>query len=211
MLLRQSWVTIIAEMREGTMPRGYFLCPGPHYSCKEHSQKVIRFKIPPERLDFGVFPRKYYPLVIFLLTESDEGAQIDDTLALISIIHIEDQECTLPTSVLAQYMKQYSGMHFCLKLLYVVTGFNDGEVREEEELLCVVCQFFPLSRVLLPCRHACICALCFSRINTCPMCRAQISSYFCVRNENYILRENKGIGRSAVDELAHWMFRNLRM
>jgi len=32
-----------------------------------------------------------------------------------------------------------------------------------EEQLCVVCQFFPLSRALLPCRHTCVCAGCFNR------------------------------------------------
>lgn len=29
------------------------------------------------------------------------------------------------------------------------------------EQLCVVCQYFPLSRALLPCRHTCVCAVCF--------------------------------------------------
>lgn len=32
-----------------------------------------------------------------------------------------------------------------------------------EEQLCVVCQFYPLSRALLPCRHTCVCAGCFNR------------------------------------------------
>lgn len=31
------------------------------------------------------------------------------------------------------------------------------------EQLCVVCHYFPLSRALLPCRHTCICAVCFSK------------------------------------------------
>lgn len=31
----------------------------------------------------------------------------------------------------------------------------------QSEQLCVVCHYFPLSRALLPCRHTCICAVCF--------------------------------------------------
>lgn len=31
------------------------------------------------------------------------------------------------------------------------------------EQLCVVCQYFPLSRALLPCRHTCVCAVCFGK------------------------------------------------
>jgi hypothetical protein len=34
---------------------------------------------------------------------------------------------------------------------------------QQSEQLCVVCHFFPLSRALLPCRHTCICAICFCK------------------------------------------------
>ncbi|RZF34232.1 hypothetical protein LSTR_LSTR016998 [Laodelphax striatellus] len=54
------------------------------------------------------------------------------------------------------------------------------------EQLCVVCQYFPLSRALLPCRHTCICASCFGKLDTCPMCRSPIKSYFCIRSEEYL-------------------------
>lgn len=42
------------------------------------------------------------------------------------------------------------------------------------EQLCVVCHYFPLSRALLPCRHTCICAVCFckyltSKAGECPL------------------------------------------
>lgn len=40
---------------------------------------------------------------------------------------------------------------------------SDTILREgqQSEQLCVVCHYFPLSRALLPCRHTCICAVCF--------------------------------------------------
>lgn len=37
---------------------------------------------------------------------------------------------------------------------------RDGQ---QQDQLCVVCQYFPLSRALLPCRHTCICAVCFCK------------------------------------------------
>uniref|UniRef100_A0A182XWV1 RING-type domain-containing protein n=1 Tax=Anopheles stephensi TaxID=30069 RepID=A0A182XWV1_ANOST len=60
------------------------------------------------------------------------------------------------------------------------------------EQLCVVCHYFPLSRALLPCRHTCICAVCFSKLDRCPMCRATITSYFCIRTEEYLPANTTG-------------------
>lgn len=45
---------------------------------------------------------------------------------------------------------------------------SDAILREgqQSEQLCVVCHYFPLSRALLPCRHTCICAICFCEYMT---------------------------------------------
>lgn len=42
---------------------------------------------------------------------------------------------------------------------------RDGSTsqQQQQEQLCVVCHYFPLSRALLPCRHTCICAVCFCK------------------------------------------------
>lgn len=63
---------------------------------------------------------------------------------------------------------------------------NGISLNSGQEQLCVVCQYYPLSRALLPCRHTCICASCFGKLEMCPMCRSPIKSYFCVRNEDYL-------------------------
>lgn len=68
----------------------------------------------------------------------------------------------------------------------LVLDNSNGLMSSGQEQLCVVCQFYPLSRALLPCRHTCICALCFGKLETCPMCRSPIKSYFCVRTEDYL-------------------------
>lgn len=158
-------------------------------------------------LDLGSPPRLFYPLVIFLIrSDSNDNIHPDETVALINVIHIKDNVCPLPTSILAQYLKQANGQLSCLKQLYLATGnavgsydssemsvalaepMNDSVLLENatNEQLCVVCQFFPLSRALLPCRHTCICASCFDKVDRCPMCRGPINSYFCIRSEEYM-------------------------
>ncbi|XP_046334286.2 cell growth regulator with RING finger domain protein 1-like [Haliotis rufescens] len=53
------------------------------------------------------------------------------------------------------------------------TSDMDGDGHE-----CVVCQMNPISHVILPCRHACACSMCFKKIDRCPMCRGFIGTYF---------------------------------
>lgn len=43
---------------------------------------------------------------------------------------------------------------------------------------CVVCQNAAVNKVLLPCRHACVCDSCVSHFQHCPMCRAFIQESF---------------------------------
>uniref|UniRef100_A0A182UQ65 RING-type domain-containing protein n=1 Tax=Anopheles merus TaxID=30066 RepID=A0A182UQ65_ANOME len=205
---------------------------------------------PKPPLILGAPPRLAYPLVVFMIreTEPEELLHPDETVILVNVVHLRDPVCPLPTSILAQYLKQASGQLSCLKQLYLATGdpmtadeatssaangagqsgnggsgtsssttttgtgttvptgtlslaepvacagnnepllCSDSAPRDcpVGEQLCVVCHYFPLSRALLPCRHTCICAVCFSKLDRCPMCRATISSYFCIRTEEYL-------------------------
>lgn len=69
-------------------------------------------------------------------------------------------------------------------------GTEEKEVEEKPDLEdewsevqgkdCVVCQNAPLNRVLLPCRHACVCDSCVSRLQHCPMCRAFVMESFAL-------------------------------
>lgn len=43
---------------------------------------------------------------------------------------------------------------------------------------CVVCQNAAVTRVLLPCRHTCVCDSCVSHFQHCPICRAFILESF---------------------------------
>ncbi|XP_034555433.1 cell growth regulator with RING finger domain protein 1 [Notolabrus celidotus] len=61
---------------------------------------------------------------------------------------------------------------------------EEEEEEEEDEWAggrgrdCVVCQNAAVNRVLLPCRHACVCDGCVSRFQHCPICRAFILESF---------------------------------
>lgn len=48
---------------------------------------------------------------------------------------------------------------------------------------CVVCQNAAVNRVLLPCRHACVCDSCVSHFQHCPICRAFVMESFALAQE----------------------------
>ncbi|CAH0728611.1 unnamed protein product, partial [Brenthis ino] len=165
--------------------------------CNPHDEKDM--KLSSEPLQLGSPPRTCYPLVVILARDQRDTAELrpDDTVALISVVHIRDDQCQLPSGIIAQYLKQANGHLSCLKQLYVSgesteTCESETEMGEyAREALCCVCAAAPLSRALLPCRHACLCARCLPKLDKCPICRSAITSYFCIRNEEEPLSELK--------------------
>jgi hypothetical protein len=88
----------------------------------------------------------------------------------------------MSTSLLTQYLKQRSGHILNLQQIFTPgTAFDP-----ENTQLCVICQTSSISHTILPCRHACVCGLCFERIDKCPLCR---SSIFKIRDEDIDLDE----------------------
>ncbi|ESO11162.1 hypothetical protein HELRODRAFT_91669 [Helobdella robusta] len=58
---------------------------------------------------------------------------------------------------------------------------NSAENRSkntDQSFCCCVCLTNKIGRVLLPCRHACVCAPCCDRLLYCPICRNVISRTF---------------------------------
>lgn len=202
-----------------------------------HGDEQIVLKSPKPPMVLGAPPRLAYPLVLFLIRDADSNSiEPDETVLLVNVVHLRDPVCPLPTSILAQYLKQGSGQLSCLKQLYLATSesttidesispsvqtsslslaepvacaeslvpllCSDGPQTEQ---VCIVCHYFPLSRALLPCRHTCICAICFSKLSRCPMCRAPISSYFCIRQEDYIPPGAFETCSSRTKNTVHWL------
>ncbi|XP_055678717.1 cell growth regulator with RING finger domain protein 1-like [Lutzomyia longipalpis] len=234
-----------SELREAAYMRDRGIVDVQHYqhlavdirNKSPHSEEIITLKSPNSPLALGAPPRLSYPLVIFLIRnfEQDEILHPDETVILVNVVHLRDPVCPLPTSVLAQYLKQSSGQLSCLKQLYLATGDplsgdetttpiqtgslslaepvacagNGGPILcsdgPQMEQLCVVCHYFPLSRALLPCRHTCICAVCFSKLERCPMCRAPITSYFCIRSEEYLPPNHTESRPAKTKGNVHWL------
>ncbi|XP_047116467.1 cell growth regulator with RING finger domain protein 1-like isoform X2 [Schistocerca piceifrons] len=207
LFLWRPWSVLQKEVEQGNLLQGFYQQKGAVVHKSNHGDELFTLHLPQPELDLGTPPRLCYPLVVFLIRKDSHTMHPDETVALINVIHIKDSVCTLPTSILAQYLKQANGQLSCLKQLYLATGnpltYDDEHptqspavVCTEDEVgsvwqsageqLCVVCQHFPLSRALLPCRHTCICASCFGKLDRCPMCRSPIRSYFCIRSEEYM-------------------------
>ncbi|XP_060531740.1 cell growth regulator with RING finger domain protein 1-like [Cylas formicarius] len=195
LFLCRPWYDIRDAFARGDFLNGYYEQSGLQAVNDANTEETYTVSLNKTSSDFlksGTLPRNYYPLVVIVIRNvRDQNVLSNETVALINIIHIKDSICTLPTRILAQYLKQANGQLSSLKQLYLSTESLNYETanqkdREAEQQYCIVCQYFPLSRAILPCRHTCVCANCFSRLDRCPICRGSIKSYFCIRDEHYI-------------------------
>lgn len=64
----------------------------------------------------------------------------------------------------------------------IVTDQVEPVVDEEDENLCVVCLEKPISHVLIPCGHMCVCEDCAGKLHECPLDRRVIDSVTKVYN-----------------------------
>ncbi|XP_055645587.1 uncharacterized protein LOC129782396 [Toxorhynchites rutilus septentrionalis] len=93
---------------------------------KPHGEKEVVLKSPKPSLMLGAPPRLAYPLVVFMIreTEQDEMLHPDETVILVNVVHLKDTVCPLPTSILAQYLKQACGQLSSLKVRYPPTRYR---------------------------------------------------------------------------------------
>lgn len=66
-----------------------------------------------------------------------------------------------------------------------VFGLHDGQE-------CVVCLTNEKSVILMPCRHMCVCEVCFTHLDKCPVCRTTYTSHMAFKGR-------VGIGGSGED------------
>jgi len=170
-----------------------------------HEEREVVVKKPTEDpLNLGLAPREVYPLVVCFVkagSDCDEGTPDspdgrDDVTTLVSVVHLRDEQCQVPSQVLASYLKHASGRVTALRQLYITSAGESEDTESAEDsdtesdrlerisARCVVCQVERISRAVLPCRHATTCGNCFNRLqNRCPMCRGFIQSYFLLQPE----------------------------
>ncbi|CAN9507549.1 unnamed protein product [Ophioblennius macclurei] len=149
--------------------------------------------------DFGLLPREHYPLVA-VLTFGDSGAMNTyNIVANVTVIHVPDDKHQIPARILFEYLLTAQGsVH---KLMSIFMAADDSQVTEPPDLQsstqpghqtescraedsvvavgdCVVCRSAPINRVLLPCRHACVCDSCVLHFQHCPVCRTFVLESF---------------------------------
>ncbi|XP_078465996.1 cell growth regulator with RING finger domain protein 1 isoform X3 [Lampetra planeri] len=158
--------------------------------------------------DLGGVPRLRYPLVVLLThAEHRPQPRAPDMVALLTCVHLPDPVHSVSCRVLHQLLLTHSGLSYDLKRLYMSTDAPEDsqsdedvtsqvlpEVRAEGQVAaqeeedsdgrggacrdCVVCQNAKVNRVLLPCRHTCLCNHCVQYFRQCPMCRQFIQFSF---------------------------------
>ncbi|XP_032221819.2 cell growth regulator with RING finger domain protein 1 isoform X1 [Nematostella vectensis] len=188
-----------------------FFCPGKDHKFTESIPEAITNN------------DSQYPLVLAVETsriDVDNRRQTEksyDIVTLLCVFH-HQYNCLSRLEMFMQYIQTADGRVFPLKKLFV---------NEEEEPIysppetplsqqrsthgtCIICQNLPVTRALLPCRHACVCGSCFSRLGSmCPLCRQVIRSYFLTQEEpNFVdtLDTSRDMNKMSTLELIRGIF-----
>lgn len=128
--------------------------------------------------DLGEQNRTKFPLVVMcLINEDDLDCELNDTdtVGLFAVIHIKDNACPMDTSFVFKLTKIANG-----QVLNVTNLYTRSE-SEGEQAACSVCLSNPVEIGLLPCRHFCVCEVCFYKlpnVKRCPICRSYVVKFF---------------------------------
>ncbi|CAF0945104.1 unnamed protein product [Adineta steineri] len=128
--------------------------------------------------------RREYPLVLIvhsLITEnSEEFFQLPIQVAT---LHVKSSIPTDPsTKFILRISKLADGRSLVLQDIFTPGAFHSDNT-------CAVCLTEPVTHVLLPCKHACVCRNCFSLIDKCPVCQRFVTSFDEFNIECLDLRE----------------------
>lgn len=190
--VQRNWAQICEQISGQSFLNTESICSSPpqRYETKELSTTIKpSIELTSEML--GPVPRAGYPLVVVISlddptasetkgTKSIKGEQHkdlgDEVVCLLSVFHVRDSVCPASTNIISQLAKLRRGGVLCLQTLYT-PGITAPD-EDQPISCCVICQDLPISRALLPCRHACVCGDCYDLIDKCPLCRGSITSYF---------------------------------
>jgi len=116
-------------------------------------------------------------VIICLINEDDLDCELNDTdtVGLITVIHVKDAVCSMDTNFIYKLTKMANGQVLNVTNLYVRSEGNELAV-------CSICLTNPVEIGLLPCRHYCVCEVCYLKLpgatKRCPICRSLITKFF---------------------------------
>ncbi|XP_057316955.1 cell growth regulator with RING finger domain protein 1-like [Hydractinia symbiolongicarpus] len=116
--------------------------------------------------------------------EKMEAVSDNDVVALLTAFSCHGGKY----ETVAQYIETAGGKIFPIKELFQsgVSDYSSSASSSESNELCIICHHYPVTRVLLPCRHSCVCKICFKKLESCPVCRQFVQSYFIIKDESQI-------------------------
>ena len=134
----------------------------------------------------GIRKNTYYDVVVVIGTAGERGFESgDDVYHHVVALRADGASLTVEKHYLLRdgtmFELQVRKRPTCTSLLVGGVVFNALQCvfgRDESDTPdCVVCLCEPKSTVLLPCRHFVVCNSCYYRLDRCPICRSEITSY----------------------------------
>ncbi|KAF3849471.1 hypothetical protein F7725_019190 [Dissostichus mawsoni] len=170
----------------------YHHCQSFHIGSGDRAEHHTHIPADHRITDFGPLPRQHYPLVAVLTLAESEARDSYNIYLLTAQGNMYELKPLFMSadSVLAEHPTQGGlrrGQQGGAESRGGGGGGRGGVEEEEEEEEdwsegggrgCVVCQNAAVNKVLLPCRHACVCDSCVSRFQHCPICRAFVLEAF---------------------------------
>lgn len=148
-------------------------CAAQEIDATEKNEKTVNLQ--QQHIVVHSVPRSSY-LIAIIVRNLRKTPKPREILALAVVYDIGDpSNSTSVTRVVGRYIKLNSG-----KITPLQRFYPSGLCQDGSSDLCVICRDTPVTRVVLPCRHACYCPACFDRVINCSMCTADIKTYFCI-------------------------------
>lgn len=163
------------------------ICANDPFQLSAGEEKTIEFKLPwhsDTAMSFqeGKHMREIYPFVVLMvLIKKSEAVPEPYVVAMANAVHVPDKNLLLYPQLIGQFIKIASGHVGQVKTVFLsspATSEDDGDKYD----LCLACYHRPVSVVFLPCRHACLCRVCFDLCERCPVCRAASLCFFELPN-----------------------------
>ncbi|EKX42236.1 hypothetical protein GUITHDRAFT_141433 [Guillardia theta CCMP2712] len=94
------------------------------------------------------------------------------------LVHLLDRKRDRePGGEYSETLQVVKSVVFTPSAAYITQEIYGEDESAEEENSCVICLSEPKAITLLPCRHFCVCKNCMERLQRCPVCRSQFTSY----------------------------------